>query len=268
MGAVVFVPQITMSKVVILMYHVVAEPRSAEEIRYCCRPSQFDAQMRHIRDSGLPRITLDDLTEAFEGRRAWPDKGVAVTFDDGFAETFVNALPILLRHGIPATMFALSDGAGANNDWMASRGYPRRRLMSTAKLREMSAAGVAIGSHTRSHPHLRELDSVAKRREIDGSKTRLQEVLGRDVSVFAYPYGEFDDDARRIVQEAGYRAACSVRSGFNAPTVDRFALRRIEVKGSDNMWQFRQKLKFGASDMTWSFPLRYYAGRLRARLPH
>ena len=224
--------------------------------------------MRHVHDSGLRRIALDQLADAFEGRGAWPDSGVAVTFDDGFAETFANALPVLVRYGIPATMFALSDRDGGGNDWMADRGFPQRQLMSAAELREMNAAGIAIGSHTRTHPHLPDLDTAAKRDEIAGSKDRLENILGRDVSMFAYPYGQFDEEAREVAMEAGYRGACSVRSGFNGPEVDRFALRRIEVMGNDTLWQFRQKLKFGASEVPWSYPLRYYASRIRARLTH
>jgi peptidoglycan/xylan/chitin deacetylase (PgdA/CDA1 family) len=86
------------------------------------------------------------------------------------------------------------------------------------------------------------------------------------VTAFAYPYGLFDDDARQAVAEAGFRTACSTRSGFNGPDADRYLLRRIEVFGGDNLWQFRQKLKFGANDVSNLYPLRYYAGRILARL--
>ena len=255
-----------MSRVVVLMYHIVAEPLNAQEARYCCAPERFEAQMRYLRESALPLLTLEAIADAAEGRAAWPGAGVAVTFDDGFADTFRNALPVLVRHRVPATMFAVSDRLGDTNRWMSSRGFPERRLMTDAELLEMSAAGVAIGSHTRSHPRLPELDGAAKREEIRGSKARLEQLLGRSVAAFAYPYGLFDDDARDAVREAGYRLGCSVRSGFNGPEVDRYALRRIEVFGGDSLWQFRQKIKFGATDVSSLYPMRYYAGRILARL--
>ena len=255
-----------MNQVLILMYHIVAEPGSAQEARYCCTPRRFEAQMRHLGEAGFGLLTLDAIADALDGRAEWPDRGVAVTFDDGFADTFANALPILTRYGIPATMFAVSDLIGASNDWMSARGFPKRRLMSASELREMSAAGVTIGSHTRTHPRLPELDVEAKRSEVRGSKARLEDVIGRSVTAFAYPYGLFDDDARQAVAEAGYRTACSTRSGFNGPDADRYLLRRIEVFGGDNLWQFRQKLKFGANDVSNLYPLRYYAGRILARL--
>jgi len=255
-----------MKRVVILMYHIVAEPLSAQEARYCCPPGRFESQMKHLRDSGASLVALDALADAFDGRGDWPGSGVAVTFDDGFAETFANASSILERYAIPATMFAVADRLGQSNDWMARRGFPARRLMSADQLREMSAAGVAIGSHTRSHPRLPEIDAAAKREEIRGSRACLEDVLGRAVTAFAYPYGLFDDDARSAVEEAGYRVACSTRSGFNAPDADRYSLRRVEIYGGDSPWQFRQKLKFGATDVSRLFPLRYYAARVASRL--
>ncbi len=86
------------------------------------------------------------------------------------------------------------------------------------------------------------------------------------MTTFAYPYGLFDDDARAAVEAAGYRCACSVRSGFNGPGADRFLLRRIEVFGGDTVRQLRQKLKFGANEVSALYPVRYYAGRLSSRL--
>ena len=255
-----------MKRVLVLMYHIIAEPLSAQEARYCCVPRRFEAQMRHLRDSGVRLLALEELADAFDGHGQWPDIGVAVTFDDGFADTFTNALPVLVRHRIPATMFAVVDRAGASNDWMSDRGYPSRRLMSESELREMGGAGIAIGSHTLTHPRLPELDAAAKRDEIRGSKARLEDVIGRGVTAFAYPYGLFDDDARLAVEEAGYRVGCSTRSGFNGPDVDRYLLRRVEIYGRDNLWQFRQKLKFGANEVSNFYPLRYYAGRILARL--
>jgi peptidoglycan/xylan/chitin deacetylase (PgdA/CDA1 family) len=255
-----------MKRVLVLMYHIVAEPRSAQEARYCCAPARFEAQMRHLHDTGARLVALDAIAEALDGPAPWPDDGVVVTFDDGFADTFANALPVLHRYRIPATMFAVSDRIGETNRWMSERGFPERRLMSAAELREMNAAGVAIGSHTRTHPRLPDLDPVRQRDEIRGSKGRLEDLLGCAVAGFAYPYGLFDDDARLAVEEAGYRLACSTRSGFNGADSDRYLLRRVEIYGGDNLWQFRQKLKFGANEVSNFYPLRYYAGRLSSRL--
>jgi len=125
---------------------------------------------------------------------------------------------------------------------------------------------VTIGSHTRSHPRLTEVDEGRIEDEIRGSKAALEERLGTPVRHFAYPFGLFDDRARAAVQRAGYRTGCSTRSGFNRTDADRFTLRRIEVFGSDSLAAFRRKLRFGVNDASIMVPVRYYAGRVAGRL--
>jgi peptidoglycan/xylan/chitin deacetylase (PgdA/CDA1 family) len=102
--------------------------------------------------------------------------------------------------------------------------------------------------------------------EIAGSKAELEDLLGQEVAYFAYPFGQYTPAGRDRVEQAGYRAACSTRSGFNNSEVDRYQLRRIEVFGSDTPWRFRQKLEYGRNESGLLFPLQYYAGRLRSRL--
>ncbi len=251
-------------RALILMYHIVDHPRAADEAKYCCTPERFARQMAWLAEHHTP-VSLDALLHWLETGEG-PADPVAVTFDDGFAVTCENALPVLERLKIPATMFLVADRIGADNDWMHQRGRPRRRLMDLAQIRAMEAAGVTMGSHTLTHPRLPECPPERKAREIADSRKRLEDQLGHAVEHFAYPYGLYDDQALELVRTAGYRSACSTRSGFNNPRVDRYQLRRIEVFGSDRLWQFRNKLRFGTNDDHWTLPLRYYAGRLRARL--
>src|SRR5438132_11151262 len=118
-----------MNRILILMYHIVAEPHSAQEARYCCMPRRFEAQMRYLRQASVRLLTLVESADAYDRRAEWPDGGVAVTFDDGFADTFTNALPARTRYRIPATTFAVRDLIGASNDCMARRGLPMRRAI-------------------------------------------------------------------------------------------------------------------------------------------
>ncbi len=69
-----------MNRVVILMYHIVAEPLSAQEARYCCTLERFESHMRHLAQSGIPLVTLDAITDALDGRTAWPNDGIGGDF--------------------------------------------------------------------------------------------------------------------------------------------------------------------------------------------
>ena len=139
--------------------------------------------------------------------------------------------------------------------------------MDTEQTREMHAAGISIGSHTLTHPKLPECPPDQMSREITDSKAILEDILSRPIEHFAYPYGLYNGVARKLVKLAGYRSACSTRSGFNSNETDRYELRRIEVFGSDGLWNLKQKLKFGTNDSSWMLPAKYYLGRTLSRLP-
>ncbi len=102
--------------------------------------------------------------------------------------------------------------------------------------------------------------------ELRASKQELEELLGQDVDHFAYPYGLYDEQTTSAVKKLGYKTACSTRSGFNREDIDPFLLRRLEVYGTDKLWHFRQKLKFGVNDMSYSFPIKYYTSRILQRV--
>lgn len=254
-----------MSRLTILMYHIIDRPRSATEAKYCCPPALFERQMRYLADSGRA-VPLAAVADAVRGKGTCPRDAVAVTFDDGFRATHEAALPILRKYAVPATMFVVSGKVGGGNDWMSSRGFPQRELMSRDEILAMRDAGIGIGSHTRSHPRLPELAADQLEHEIAGSKADLERLLGAPVRHFAYPFGLFGEAARTVVEAAGYEAAVSVRSGFNGAGVNPFELRRIEVYAGDSEWRFRQKLAYGTNEASLALPLKYYAGRLRARL--
>lgn len=252
-------------RALILMYHIVDTPRSAQESKYCCLPERFARQMAWLGRTHHP-VGLDTLLAGLDGKEELPKKAVAVTFDDGFTRTFEEALPILTRYRIPATMFIVADRIGGNNDWMHARGMPRRRLMDAGQIRDMHTAGITIGSHTLSHPRLPECTSEKMRTEIADSKARLEDMLSSPITHFAYPYGLYDESARRLVEQCGYHSACSTRSGFNNKQTGRYELRRIEVYGSDLLWHLRQKMKFGINEASLSMPPKYYLRRALSRL--
>src|SRR5207237_2906954 len=128
---------------------------------------------------GLPALPLHECVERLQTGIA-PDRAVVLTFDDAWADNHVHALPPLVEHGLPATVYAPSRLLG-------TPGY-----MATGQLQEMADAGIAVGGHSRTHPDLRGCPDTELESETTGSKDDLEALLGRPVSSFAYPTGLFD----------------------------------------------------------------------------
>ncbi len=106
----------------------------------------------------------------------------------------------------------------------------RRLMLSWRELKTLAAEGVAIGSHTLTHPILTQASDAAIARELTQSRHRLEEALDGVVAHFAYPNGQAADVSPRLAQRvaaAGYRSAVTMISGINAPSDDRYLLKRI-----------------------------------------
>jgi peptidoglycan/xylan/chitin deacetylase (PgdA/CDA1 family) len=166
------------------------------------------------------------------GRNRWP--AACITFDDGYADNMRFAVPLLLKCHVPFTYFVSTDhvlgGRPFPHDVAAGHPLPPNTL---DELRELAAAGVEIGSHTRGHVNLgRELPPTKLVDEILGCKRELEHAVGRAVRYFAFPFGRHDDlsaAAFRVAFEAGYKGVCSAYGGYNFPGGDAFHLRRIHA---------------------------------------
>lgn len=174
-------------------------------------------------------VPADRAAGAMSWRGTLPRRMSALTFDDGYEDLYEHALPVLARHRIPATVFlvaaTLSDGAAV--DWVDDPPARALRTLSADQVLEMQDAGVTFGSHSRAHLDLMSLsyeDCVA---DLTGSRETLEEVLGRPVTLLAYPRGRHDSDVRRAAARAGYEAAFSLPEGREE--ISRFSVPRAGV---------------------------------------
>lgn len=254
-----------MSRSLILMYHSVDTPRSPAEARYCVTPTAFREQMAWLSRSGKNLIPLLELVQAIRQNKATPANSVAVTFDDGFECFQRNALTVLSEFQIPVTLFAVAGKLGETNSWMLAKGWPERQLMNAEELRAVKMAGVTIGCHALTHMPMPQISGEELKRETVIARQTLSEAIGCNIALFAYPHGAHGERERKAVADAGFVAACGTQSGFNGRGSDLFALRRIDVYGSDTLTDFRYKLEFGANRITRGDLARYYFSRILGR---
>jgi len=158
-----------------------------------------------------------------------PEKAVILTFDDGFADFYSNALPVLTTYQLRATLYITTGYVGATSRWLAREGEADRSMLSWEQIAEINASGIECGAHTIYHPSLDILSTGESRQEITESKSILEDHLKQEVNSFAYPYGHHDWRVRDQIQEAGYTSACAVKNAYSSLMDDPLALARITI---------------------------------------
>jgi peptidoglycan/xylan/chitin deacetylase (PgdA/CDA1 family) len=208
----------------ILAYHSIAGGPPP----LCLPPARFGEHVSSLVDAGWTSLTLDDLLDG-HGRGGWPDRRVMFTFDDGLVSFAREALPRLVRAGFAATLFVVAGRIGGETDWPGwPPGTPRERLLDTAALAEVAAAGVEIGAHAVSHCRLSTLDADAAAREVLDGRRHLEDLLSRPVRSFAYPFGEVTPATSRLVRER-FEAGFGIRLAYASPRSRLEAFERIDA---------------------------------------
>jgi peptidoglycan/xylan/chitin deacetylase (PgdA/CDA1 family) len=225
----------------VLYYHRIDD----EWHRSCVAPAAFRAQMTHLRQEGYRVVPLAEVHAALAVHQPIPPRTVAITFDDGYADNHTHALPVLAEHGLPATVFVTVGAMGERLDVL--RDHAPVAALSWDQVREMARAGITIGSHTLSHPHLTQLDTATLAHELTAARAAIAAETGVDTTLFCYPHGDFDGRVRAAVRDAGYRLACATRPGAVTAASDPLAVPRTFVARDDSLADFARKLA-GAYD--------------------
>ncbi len=223
----------------VLMFHSVSAPEEIRLRSHIISPEKFRRFIERMKTTGYESAGLTEWNErAAAGRR------VILTFDDAYKDFLQNAFPVLDRLGFKAIVFVVVDRIGKTNDWDEARGFPKRHLLSAAEIRELHRCGIQFGSHTLTHAWLTNLPDRELDREVRDSRSKLEDLLGAEVSCFAYPWGIADMRVRAAVARAGYKAAVTAAEGLNWSD-DPLCLKRINVAEVDTLPEFALKLATG-----------------------
>ncbi|MHB1246463.1 MAG: polysaccharide deacetylase family protein [Sulfuriferula sp.] len=242
-----------------LMYHSVAPGKGRADWRYAVSMQRFRAQLDLLQAEGWCTRRLADMADA-----ALPPRSVVITFDDGYQDNFA-AFEELAKRGMTASWFVVSRDIGGHAAWQDS-GSPQLPMLTAAQLREMHAGGMEIGAHSHTHRRLTECDDAGLQTELSHAKFTLESLLNTVVTSLAYPYGAHDDRVVAAARSAGYRTACTTRSGWAHLGNDPLQIRRISIYANDNLNRFARKLALADNNVAWADLLRYGQRRLLSRL--
>ncbi|MDE2038489.1 MAG: polysaccharide deacetylase family protein [Elusimicrobia bacterium] len=235
----------------VLCYHKVGRyPKGSRLKPLWVTPAQFRSQMERLKASGYTSLTFSELRDIDEGKAPRPPKPILVTFDDGYANNYEEAFPILRELGLKANIFLVYETLEGHNAWHNPASEPWIAMLSWAQVREMQDSGlVEMGSHTMTHRNLARLPPEDARWELVESKKRLEEKLGREMVGFAYPYGAgaYVPQVRRAAREAGYRYDFAFKQGITPWPWDAEAgpIKRLYIRGDDTALDFHLNLTRG-----------------------
>jgi peptidoglycan/xylan/chitin deacetylase (PgdA/CDA1 family) len=217
-------------RAVILYYHGIPDEAAAK----------FTAQMDALLQRAKP------VAAGWQGDLPPGSLQAAVTFDDGFVSVLRNALPVLEKRGIPATIFVPSGYVGALAGWIKNptfregRGMIMDRDQLLAALRHPS---VTIGSHTITHPRLDRLGEAELARELVESRRSLEDLLGCTVSLFSFPHGIYTLKALEVARSAGYSRVFGIQPSCAQQRLNAFVMGRVLVTPEDWPLEFALKLR-------------------------
>jgi peptidoglycan/xylan/chitin deacetylase (PgdA/CDA1 family) len=226
----------------IITYHSVDETGSVISIG----EASFRRHVAWLATRRVRVVPLDEITSIPADEDA-----VAITFDDGLSSFGRIAAPLLRDHGLPVTLFVVTDAVGSSNVWRGRQdaGIPVQALLDWEQLGALHEAGVRLGAHTCTHPRLSTLVGDPLEREIVAPKLRLARELGVDARTFAYPYGAVCPAARDVVartfQFGGttrLAALASEEDPAMLPRLDSYYLRSPDALEAWGSRRFRMRL--------------------------
>lgn len=217
-------------RVPILMYHHIGSTEDNKKKLYV-DVKLFEKEMRYLSDNGYTTITLDDLTNALISRKILPSRSIILTFDDGYLDFYTKAFPVLKKYKLKATVFVITS-------CIDKPGY-----LSTPMIKELlDSSLITVGSHTVSHPNLKNLPLTQVEYELRESKAFLEKQFGIKVTSFAFPFGSYNNTVTSVVQKAGYRNAVSVKYGWLHFENNVYELKRIRIGNKLTLKDFKRKI--------------------------
>jgi peptidoglycan/xylan/chitin deacetylase (PgdA/CDA1 family) len=235
----------------ILLYHSISNSPSSYAREFSVSPVAFHQQLDRIASARVSPLRVSQLVDALAGREPLPERPLAITFDDGYADFAEVALDALTERTLSATLYVTTGFLTGRPELAVQRPFDDP-MLSWSQLGGIAARGVEIGAHSHSHPELDTLPERECRREIAVSKELLETELGMPVKSLAYPHGYSSARVRELVRDTGYTSACAVKNRLSFHGDDPFALARLSVRVDTSLEQFGRWIEGTGAHRAWT----------------
>lgn len=199
----------------VLMYHSISTiPGNSLGVPV----KQFIDEMVWLHQQNYHSISMEDLYQALLNKAQVPEKPILLTFDDGYADNYSSAWPILRQNGFRGTFFIITNSVGPG-------------MMNWNQINDLSRQGNSIGSHTVHHPDLSRLSYKKQENELANSKQELENHLGITEMAFCFPSGRYNKITLDLMTKLGYNLGFTTFSGRVHLGDNLLTLKRIRIYG-------------------------------------
>ncbi len=217
----------------VIMYHrfIKSEDEKGVHGTYL-HVDMLEKHFKLLKRMGFETLTFEDLaSKRLIDRFELGKRYIIITVDDGYKDNLNLLLPLLKKYNFKAVVYAVT--GESYNKWDVNvESNPEKpvSLMALEELKTLSDSGhVEIGGHTLTHPRLALLPLKEQKEEIVKNKLLLEELLGKPLTSFAYPYGSLNSETKDICRNAGYQYALATDSGPLCLHRDVYQIRRIAI---------------------------------------
>jgi peptidoglycan/xylan/chitin deacetylase (PgdA/CDA1 family) len=224
------------SRVPILMYHYISTPpvdADVYRLDLSVSPEDFEKELSFLSSNGYRTINLYDLYGHLALSATLPAKPIILTFDDGYRDAYTFAFPLLKKYGFTGTFFVISDFINNNNP----------AYLTWKMVQEMSASGMDIESHTRTHPDLRNRSNDFLVWQVMGPIEAITAYTGKRPHFFCYPSGRYDDAVISVLKSADVWGAVTTQFGTVHSLDDAMTWTRVRMHGTTTVDQLQALLR-------------------------
>lgn len=210
------------AQVPILCYHQIRDWRPTDSKRardYIVPVNNFRDQIKLLADDGYHTISPDQLYGYLLKGTPLPSKPVMISFDDSREEQFSIADKELSKYGFKGVYFIMTVSLN------------RPGYMTKEEVKQLSEQGNTIGSHTWNHSNVKNYVAEDWVKQIDKPSHELEQITGKPISYFAYPFGLWNKQAAEQIKQRGFKAAFQL-SEKRDQDYPEFTIRRMIVPGS------------------------------------
>ncbi|MFW0716580.1 polysaccharide deacetylase family protein [Pedobacter sp. N23S346] len=207
-------------EVPVLCYHQIRNNIASDSKRAhddIIAPDKFREHMKMLADSGYHTILPDQLYNYLVFDAKLPEKPIIISFDDTDEDQFTIGNATLKKYGFKGVYFIMTVSIGRKG---------RISYMTKEQIKQLADEGNTIASHTYDHKNFAQFTDEDWKTQIDDPTKKLEQITGKKIEYFAYPYGVYKASTLHKLKEHGFKAAF-ILSTARDETYPLYTIRRI-----------------------------------------